>query len=133
MQISHLFTALLAMGLVSATPTEEAQIEERSCSGGKKWGDNRNVAIDHAGRWCSGNGGSEGYRAGQTKYGCYNLQFGNNKAEFWIQRKATTGGSLTSSQCNAYMQEQINNCERGGSGERNGWYFRADVNAGRCS
>ncbi|KAJ6113929.1 hypothetical protein N7523_007246 [Penicillium sp. IBT 18751x] len=124
MQISHLFTALLAMGLVSATPIEESQILERSCSGGKKWGDNRNAAIDHAGRWCSGNGGSEGYHAGQTKYGCYNLPFGKNKAEFWIQRKATTGSSLTSPQCNGYMQEQINNCEKGGSGERNGWYFR---------
>lgn len=112
------------MGIASASPIEENNLVQRSCSGGKKWGDNRNAAIDNAGKWCTGSGGQGGYRAGQTKYGCLNLPFGKNKSEFWLQRKATTGGSLSSSQCVAYLNEQINNCESGGSGERNGWYFR---------
>lgn len=125
MQLIQLFTVLIVASLTAASPIDQNQdLTERSCSDGKKWGDNRNSAIDHAGHWCSGKGGSGSYSIGQTKYGCYNLPFGKNKVEFWIQNKKTTSSSLSSSQCDAYMQEQINNCERGGSGERNGWYFR---------
>ncbi|KUL92347.1 hypothetical protein ZTR_02622 [Talaromyces verruculosus] len=129
MRLIQLLAALVAATVTAASPVD---LTERSCSGGKEWGDNKNSAIDHAGHWCSGKGGSGSYSIGQTKYGCYNLPFGKNKVEFWIQNKMTTPSSLSSSQCDAYMQEQINNCVRGGSGERNGWYFRADVNGGQC-
>jgi hypothetical protein len=134
MQLTNLLTILTAVSAVVASPAAEGQgledvqesnLFKRSCySGGKTWGDNRANAIDRAGRWCSGDGGSGSYRAGQTKYGCYNALYGDNKFEFWIQRTGTRTATLSSSQCNALMQEQIRNCERGGSGERNGWYFR---------
>jgi hypothetical protein len=125
MQLLHLLTALLSASLISATPIDQSQdLTARSCSGGKKWGANKNSAIDHAGHWCSGSGGSGNFATGQTKYGCYNLPNGKNKAEFWIQNKKTHGSGLSSSQCDSYMQEQINHCDKGGSGERDGWYFR---------
>jgi hypothetical protein len=134
MQLSQILSMFAVVSLAIGTPldgdkglegVEARDLVKRECySGGKTWGDNRNHAIDRAGRWCSGSGGSGTYRAGQTKYGCYNALFGDNKYEFWIQRTGTTSASLSSPQCNEYMQEQIRNCDRGGQGERNGWYFR---------
>lgn len=47
MQLVHLLTALLSASLVSATPIDQSQdLAARPCSGGKKWGDNRNSAIE---------------------------------------------------------------------------------------
>ncbi|KAJ5670017.1 uncharacterized protein N7477_005380 [Penicillium maclennaniae] len=114
MQISHLFTALLAVGLVSATPIEENLKSWSEAAQAARNG--ATTATQQSTMQEDGAVGTEG-----AKVICRPDQ---NKAELWIQRKATTGGSLTSPQCNGYMQEQINNCEKGDSGERNGWYFR---------
>lgn len=135
MLLSQILSIFAVLSLAVGTPLDggsnnsenlEARVLlKRSCySGGRRWGNNRSHAIDRAGRWCSGNGGSGTYRAGLRKTGCYNAQNGNNKYAFEIQRTATTTGSLSSEECNKFIQEQIRNCDRGGKGERNGWFFR---------
>lgn len=150
MQLAHMFTILaiasLAVGtplnggstsptegveardLVGTSPAEGVEVRDlmkRACySGGKTWGDNRDHAIDRAGRWCSGNGGSGSYRAGLVKSGCYNSKHGKNRYNFEIQNKTPNTRSLDSAGCNTLLQDRIKNCNRGGRAERDGWSFR---------
>lgn len=136
MQLSHILSVLAVASFAVGIPlngdsnsfaegVEARDLMKRSCdSGDKTWGDNSNHAIDRAGRWCSGDGGSGEYRAGLIKSGCYNAQFGSNHYAFHIQNTNVTPQTLDPAGCNTFMQEQINNCPNGGEGERDGWYFR---------
>ncbi|KAI9374022.1 hypothetical protein BJX61DRAFT_500261 [Aspergillus egyptiacus] len=128
MQLMTVLTAALAATLAAATPTD---LNKRGCyGGGEKFGDKRGAALQYAGQWCNG-AGSGGFHAGQTKHACYEHDNGN-RVEFWLQRRASTGTSLGKDSCNAYLQSQINGCDRGGSGEGDGWYYRVDPNRGSC-
>lgn len=132
MQLSHLLTAFVAATLVSGSPAAPAPVQEleespdftvQGCYGdGVKWADKKGAAISYAGQWCA-NGGAGKYIAGQTKYRCFNHDNGK-KTEFWLQRKSASGTNLAQSSCNSYLQGAINACDRGGSGERDGWYHR---------
>lgn len=120
MQLTYIFTTAIAVTLVAASP---AELSKRGCyGGGEQFGDKRGAALQYAGQWCSGDG-SGGFGTGRTKHACYSHDNGN-RVEFWLQRRASTSGNLSKDDCNAYLQSQINGCDRGGEGEADGWYFR---------
>lgn len=113
MQLTSLITILATAGLATA-----------GCySGGEKWGDSRNAAIDFAGRWCNSEGGAGDYRAGQTKFHCSNLPSGGNRVDFYLQNKGNDHAKLSTSDCNKYLKEMIN-CNHGGAQDKGGWYMR---------
>lgn len=123
MQFSQLFTVCLAATLATATPMGESRdLSKRGCyGGGEKWGDKARTAADRAGSFCKDIKGT--FQAGKTKHGCYGFDNGN-RADFYIQRSASTKGDLSEDRCNSLLQEQIFNCARGGEGDRDGWYYR---------
>lgn len=133
MLLSQILSISAVLSLAVGTPLtggkssenlETRELVKRSCYDGEPWGSNLNHAIDRAGSWCSGPSGSGVYRAGLRKTGCYDAVVGSLRYAFEIQRTESTTGDLTIAQCNVFLQEQINNCERGGEGERDGWFFR---------
>lgn len=91
------------------------------------WGDNRAAASSGVVQWCDGNSntdGSGGFATGQTKYGCYNAPYGQNKIEFWARNDYGTGTSLSVQKCNDVMNIAVDKCDRGGEGTVESWYFK---------
>ena len=128
MQFAQFFTLLAtASSLALGTPVEEArrrELSKRECNGsGESWGDKHNTALDKIGKWCGSEGGAGDYRGGQTRYKCYNFDDGR-KIELWVQNTGGSDQSLSSSHCNEVLQKQVKDCEQGGSGESDGWYYR---------
>jgi hypothetical protein len=99
--------------------------------GGPTWGGDKSYALDRAGRWCSGNGGAQSYRAGQKKGGCYNLA-SNKKVNFEIQNLQAGDVSLSSEACFRFTRGVINSCSRGGRNNNGAWEWRSDANFGKC-
>ncbi|KEY74479.1 hypothetical protein S7711_04513 [Stachybotrys chartarum IBT 7711] len=65
---------------------------------GNTWGDNQPAALAGVVEWCKGNSNSDGngaYATAQTKYGCSNAQYGQNKLEFWIRNNFGVDMSLS--------------------------------------
>ncbi|KAH7305818.1 hypothetical protein B0I35DRAFT_413629 [Stachybotrys elegans] len=107
-----------------------------SCSTtSKTWGDNQPAALDSVGLWCNGDSTADGsgdLTTAQIKYGCYNAPFGQNKMEFWIRNDFGIGTSLSVQRCNDIAKLAVNQCQRGGDGTVESWYFKATVTTGRC-
>jgi hypothetical protein len=93
----------------------------------KTWGDNRPETSRDVVDWCDGNSstdGSGGFATGQTKYGCYNAPYGQNKIEFWVRNDYGTGTSLSVQKCNDVVNIPVDKCDRGGEGTVESWYFK---------
>lgn len=150
MQLSHVLLVLSAAAVTIATPVvdaEQAEFEaiaakynieltesgaagdftimsgEKCYGSGEHWGDERQYALDRAGRWCSGNGGAEFYRKGQQKHGCYNLN-SNKRAVFSIQNQQDRDINLSSEACFRFLRGIINACSRGGTNDNGAWNWR---------
>ena len=148
MQIANILLALSAAAASLATPVDNAEqadfeaiaakynieLTETGDSdfttsavhcygGGPSWGGDKSYALDRAGRWCSGNGGAQGYRAGQKKGGCYNLA-SNKKVNFEIQNLQAGDVSLSSEACFRFTRGVINSCSRGGRNSNGAWEWR---------
>ncbi|KAJ3535626.1 hypothetical protein NM208_g6575 [Fusarium decemcellulare] len=96
-----------------------------------RWDTEKNYALDRAGRWCSGNGGSGSYRKGQQKGGCYNLN-SVKRVNFLIQNRQDKDTSLSSGACFRFLRGIINDCSRGGENSNGAWWWTADSNKGKC-
>ncbi|KFA81763.1 hypothetical protein S40288_10202 [Stachybotrys chartarum IBT 40288] len=93
----------------------------------KTWGDNRPAALQSVGYWCDGNSVNDGvgnYAVGQTKYGCYNAPFGNNKIEFWARNDFGITQSRSTARCNQLVRLLVDGCARGGTGTVESWWVR---------
>jgi hypothetical protein len=94
---------------------------------GKIWGGNKDAALSSVVKWCDGNANTDGsfsYSIGQTKNGCYNAPLGTNKFQFNVRNDFGIGTSLPVDKCERIVKAAINNCERGGTGTLESWYFR---------
>ncbi|KFA76932.1 hypothetical protein S40288_06207 [Stachybotrys chartarum IBT 40288] len=82
---------------------------------GKIWGDNQPAALAGVVEWCNGNSNSDGngaYATAQTKYGCSNAQYGQNKLEFWIRNNFGVDMSLSVARFNQTAASLENRCAR---------------------
>lgn len=94
---------------------------------GKLWGGNRPGAQTSVGNWCNGDSSTDGsgsFATGQTKYGCYNAPFGDNKMEFWARNDFRVPTSLSVAKCNEIVSVPVNRCEYGGTAVQEGWWVR---------
>ncbi|KAF4457933.1 hypothetical protein F53441_286 [Fusarium austroafricanum] len=150
MQISHLILTFVAATATVASPTgsttqgdvdpviakygltddvtdstAEAKLSKRAEKCYKddwRWDTEKDYALDRAGRWCSGNGGSGHYIKGQVKYGCYNLN-SVKRINFKIQNLQDRDISLSSAACYRFLRGIINKCDRGGENGNGAWWW----------
>ncbi|RGP79793.1 hypothetical protein FLONG3_2107 [Fusarium longipes] len=158
MQITSLFTILSAVSMTIANPLPDSSKHDVSQTGfrfkdvsenkanlikrqnrycyqsGSYFGDNTDYAIDRAGRWCSGNGGSGKYRQGQQKKACYNYYQpdNNHKIVFEMQNTQAKDYTLSSEECQIWLQHMIENCRQGGTNHNSRFKWRVDPGSGRC-
>ncbi|OBS26093.1 hypothetical protein FPOA_00037 [Fusarium poae] len=159
MQITNLLTILSAVAVTIASPVSDPskhdvaadgfdfgnasentanlmKRQNRYCyQGGVKFGDNTDWAIDRAGRWCSGSGGAGNYRQGQIKKGCYNYWQSNKNYHFIFEMQNTQPKdyTLSSEECQIWLQHMIENCRQGGTNHNSRFKWRVDPEDGRCS
>ena len=127
----QLFESIAAKYNIDLSEPDEIEVRDvglesraLNCYGrGPTWSPDSNNALDRAGRWCSGNGGSGHFRAGQLKGGCYNVN--NNKYwAFHVQNNQDREISLSSGACFRFLRGVINSCSRGGTNDNGPWNWR---------
>ncbi|KAH3915719.1 hypothetical protein HBH56_078640 [Parastagonospora nodorum] len=98
---------------------------------GEWWSPDYGHALDAVEDVC--NTLADEFEPNETKYRCINSNKGHLKFEFWTQN-AKTGYArvMEKSLCVHWLQLIVSGCWLGGTVTRDGWYYRADPNHGRC-